>query len=55
MAISYKAGNRITNDLNSREALVNGNPDLFNHYKFGGNVLDDVKTVILPFFKPIII
>ena len=45
MAISYKAGNRITNDLNSREALVNGNPDLFNHYKFGGNVLDSVGGV----------
>ena len=45
MAITYKAGNRIVSDSNSREALVNGNPNLIHHYKFGSGVTDSVGGV----------
>ncbi len=45
MAITYKAGNRIISDLNSRKALVDGNANLIYHYKFGGDVFDSVSGV----------
>ena len=45
MAITYKGGNRIVSDSNSREALVNGNPNLIHHYKFGNSVTDSVGGV----------
>jgi len=47
LALSYKAGNRIVSDLNSREAFVNGNPDLRHHYKFRGESGDYPDSTIL--------
>ena len=45
MAITYKSGNRIISDFNSRKALVDSNPNLIHHYKFDSDVIDSVNGV----------